>query len=89
MKLAKFKRLGEASFETVLDEIFETIPGYIRLSEYVKVEFPPLRDETVVEKHLKALNDAETEVRNRFQQALNEIERQREELRAITYTPAA
>lgn len=85
MKIARFKRLGEHSFECVQTEDFETIKGYIRLTEYVDVDFPPLRDDAVVEKHLKALDDAEADVRTRFQQALNEINNQRQELRAITY----
>jgi hypothetical protein len=89
MKIAMFKRLGEHSYESVQTSDFETIKGFIRLTEYVEVEFHPLRDETVVEKHLKALDDAESEVRIRFQQALQDIEQQRQELRAITYTPAA
>lgn len=87
MRIARFKRLGEHSFETFGDEALERVKGYVRLTEYVEVEFPPLRDGVLVEKHLEALDAAEAEVRTRFQSMLNEIERQRQELRAITHKP--
>jgi len=89
MKIAKFKRLGEGttcSFETFGAEgcFMESHAAYIRITEYAEVEFIPLCSEDVVQKQLNALDSAETEVRNRFQEALREIERQRQELRAIT-----
>jgi hypothetical protein len=87
-KLALFKNLKHGH-ESVCDEIFDTFHDYVRLTEFVEVNFPPLNSEEVVEKQLKALDSAEHDVRTRFQEALNEIERQRQELRAITYTPAA
>jgi hypothetical protein len=77
-KLALFKNLKHGH-ESVCDEIFDTFHDYVRLTEFVEVNFPPLNNEEVVEKQF----------RERFQEALNEIERQRQELRAITYTPAA
>lgn len=90
MKIARFKRLGEHSFETIgTEDGIGGIKHYVRLSEYVDVEFPPLQDQAVIEKHIEALDAAESEVRARFQQTLNEIERQRQELRAITYRPAS
>lgn len=88
MKLAKFKRLGEHSYETITEEWADGCRDYVRLSEYVEVEFPPLRDEAIVERQLEALDRTENALRTQFQQALSGIEQQRAELRAITYTPA-
>ena len=90
MKVAKFKRLGEGAFETIIDEEspLATLDCYVRLTEWVDVEFRPLRDEAIVEKQLNALEKAEAELRTKFELALGEIERQRQELRAITYVPA-
>ena len=90
MKIAKFKRLGENSFETILDDSspLANFDSYIRLTEWLDVEFQSLNDDAIVEKQLNALDKAETELRGKFQGALNEIERQRQDLRAITYVPA-
>lgn len=87
-KLAVFKSLRHGH-ESVCGEIFDTFEDYARLTEFVEIDFPPLRNEEVVQKQLDALDRAEGELRNKFQEALSGIERQREELRAITYTPAA
>jgi hypothetical protein len=87
-KIAVFKEL-KYNYESVCDEQFDTFKDYVRLTEFVEVEFPPLQSEEIVQKQLDALDMAESELRNRFQEALGGIERQREELRAITYKPAA
>jgi len=90
MKIALFKRLGDHSYETIKGPEWEGIgfDEYIRISEYIEVEFPPLADDSIVEKQLAALDKAEQQLRNKFQEALNGIERHREELRAITYQAA-
>jgi hypothetical protein len=86
-KLAVFK--SPYGDESVCIELFDTFSDYVRLSEFVEVEFKPLQSEIVVQKQLDALDKAESQLRNKFQEALNGLNRQREELRAITYTPAA
>ena len=91
MKLAVFKSIEPGSlygWETVQGEGHEKLDRYIRISEYVVVEFPPLKGDEVVQKQLSALDKAEGELRGRFQAALGQIEQQRQELRAITYRPA-
>lgn len=85
MKVAKFKYIGTHSFETISDDELEGADTYVRLSEYVDVEFPPRADEAVVDQHLEVLDRAESELRSKFQVALDSIEKQRAELRAITY----
>lgn len=90
MKLAVFKNIELGSlhgWETVGTDNYEQVDRYIRVSEYVDVEFPPLKGEEVVQKQLTALDKAEGELRGRFQAALNQIEQQRQELRALTYRP--
>lgn len=88
MKVAIFKRLGEYGYDTVSDDGLENCKEYVRTSEYVDVDFPPLESKEVVEKQLSALDAAEAELRSKFQDALNAIESHRQELRAISYKPA-
>lgn len=87
MRVAMFKRLVEPSYDTVAGDALEGCADFVRTTEYVEVEFPPLESARVVEKQLEALDKAEQEVRNKFESALRQIERQRQELRAITYVP--
>lgn len=92
MKIAKYIRpSGSGKYELIHDEKegadFERHCGYIRTSEFVEVEFVPLKDDSIVEKKLAVLDKAETELRAKFQIALNGIEQQRQELRAISYRP--
>lgn len=90
MKLAIFKRVDPAlSYETVKGESYEEDSGFVRISEYVEVEFPPLSSGEVVQKQLEILDKAEGELRSKFQQALAGIQQSRQELLALTYQPAA
>lgn len=87
MRIAVFKMLRTSHpFETIKDESWEKhmADDYVRISEYIDVEFPRLKSEEVVQKQLDALDTMEKEVRTKFQAALNTIEQQRQELRAIT-----
>lgn len=94
MKIAKYITMSDSGrgYEVIHSEKdgadYERVCGYVRISEFVEVEFPPLKDQVIVEKQIAALDKAETELRTKFQAALNGIEQQRQELRAITYTPA-
>jgi hypothetical protein len=85
MKIARFKYIGDYSYDTVASDELEDSKSYVRTSEYVEVEFPPLKSDEVVQRQLEALERVEDELRGKFQTALNQINRQREELRAITY----
>jgi hypothetical protein len=85
--LALFKNIGEAPFICVSESMFESIPGYVRLTEYVEVEFPPLQDHAVIQKHLEALDRAEEAITKRYFNTLADLKQQKEELRAITYNP--
>lgn len=91
MKIAKYITMSEGrrGYEVIHTEKdgtdFERVCGYVRISDFVEVEFPPLKDEAIVEKQIASLDKAESELRAKFQAALNGIEQQRQELRAITY----
>lgn len=90
MKIARFRRVGvdaHCVYETIKDEKDAKYIGedFVQISDYIEVEFPPLTDESIVEQHLGVLDKAEASLRNKFQAALNGIEQQRQELRAITF----
>lgn len=83
-------RLGQwaaCQYETFKTEAEAKYIGedFVQISGYVEVEFPPLTDEFIIEQHLSVLDKAETALRNKFQAALDGIEQQRQELRAITH----
>lgn len=84
MKLALFTN-ADSDYRTVCEEWAERHADYVRVSEFVDVTFPPLREEAVIERQLEALDRTETELRSKFQDKLNSIESRRAELRAITY----
>ena len=85
MRLAIFRRLGEHSSTSACEEWADGCDAYVRLSEFVDVNFPPLKGDDVVQKQLNALDRTESALRDKFQSALNGIEHQRAELRAITH----
>lgn len=85
MKVAKYKYIGTHSYETVSDDGLDGVDTYVRISEFVDVEFQPRAEDAVIDQHLSKLDEAEQELRTKFQDALNSIERQRAELRALTH----
>jgi hypothetical protein len=97
-KVALFQRVGSDSWFSVWyadveqsdDDADESQPdGYVRISQYVVVEFPPLEGDVVVEKQLQQLDRAEQEARVELQQKLNQINDVRQKLLALTFRPAA
>lgn len=89
MKIAKYKHIGSGySYETVASEDLSTSPEFVRLSEFVDVDFPPLSNSEVIGKQLAALDLAEIDVREKFEGALNTIKRQRSELMALPHREA-
>jgi hypothetical protein len=59
----------------------------VRISEPVEVEFPPLSEQVVIEKQLKAIDAKEREIRERFQRALDVLNDDRQKLQALTVQP--
>lgn len=82
MKLAIFKNIA-CNFETTCEPNMEGHGDYVRLTEYVDVEFQRIKGDEVIEQQINILNRAETDLRNKFQEALNKIDRQRAELLAL------
>jgi hypothetical protein len=62
---------------------------YTQTSEYVDVEFPPLPTEVIVEGQLKQLDEAEKDLRNQFQQKLNELAETRAKLLSLSHETQA
>lgn len=82
-KLALFVNSGDIEPRPLMDWA-DSMPGYVRLSEYTEVTFVPLPDNIRVEAQLNLLNEQEQALRNRFQEKLNEIEFARGKLLALT-----
>lgn len=92
ISVAVFKSIesnGMSGFETIDQKSWEKMDNYVRISEYVDVEFPELQDEIVIDKYLEALNRAEQAARVELQRKLDEIANQRSNLLALTHKPAA
>lgn len=92
IKLAVFRNIEPGGcldgYETIDGENFENATHYVRISEYVEVEFQKLKDELVIDKYINALDRAETQIRLDFQKKLDEISGQRASLMALAYFPA-
>lgn len=91
MKIALYKNVG-SSFEwttvvqqTMLDSKGVYLPEYVRATDWIDVEFPPLPRAVVVQSQLNALSDAETELRMKFQTKLDQIETERSKLLSLTH----
>jgi len=85
-KIALFKDMSYSfSSEHVAEETMEGYEKYVRVSEYVEVEFTLLPEQTVVENQLATLDSVEADLREKFREQLGNIEARRQNLRALTY----
>ncbi len=85
-KIALFKDMSYSfSSEYVCEETMEGYEKYVRVSEYVEVEFTLLPEQTVVENELATLDSVEADLREKFREQLGNIESRRQNLRALTY----
>lgn len=93
MKIAKFRR-PDSFYDTILEES-ELREGsvwqreYVQVTDWIEVEFQPVSSRDVVEATLKVLDNAETELRNKFEEKLGQINNEREKVRALTYDGAS
>lgn len=62
--------------------------GWARMSNIINVEFPPLDDQEVIERQLKAIDEEERIIRNDFQRRLDEFKERRANLQALTHVEA-
>lgn len=61
--------------------------GSVRISEPIAINFSPLSDEKVIESALQTIDAAELQLRNEFQQKLDELKEQRSRFLALTHQP--
>jgi len=91
VKVAVFKDIDPNSvisgYESIFSEEHEKYTTDVRISEYIEVEFSPLKDEIVVDKYIDALDRSERKLRLDFQKKLDEIATQRSNLLALTHKP--
>jgi hypothetical protein len=89
VKVALYKNV-EGGWETAsIDHNLEGSTSYVRISEFVDVDFPRLRDEETVRKQLDALDTVRAEVTRKFASALKEIDARKASLQALTHGVAA
>jgi hypothetical protein len=84
IKLAIFKS-KDSEFITVIDEIAEYWEDYVRISEYVEVEFPDREKAECVKEEITILDKMADEIRAKATEGLNNINRRKEELLALEH----
>lgn len=66
-----------------------SLNDYVRVSDVVEVELPPLSDDAVVAGAIKALDETRAEISREFARKLDEIDRQKADLLALTHQETA
>lgn len=66
-----------------------TVTGYVRISEWIDIEFPPLSTDEVIQSQLKVIDEAEQEARRRFNEQLERFNGMRANLLALPAPIAA
>lgn len=88
MKVALFKSM-EYGAEITGDESTEKYcRNYVRTSEYIDVEFPPLQDEAVVRQQIEKLDEIADKITDEWRNKIAEIQERKSKLLAITHQPA-
>lgn len=93
MKYAKFSVADSITgcqivLERPDDDFDRPLTGYVRVSKWVTIEFPPRAPDEVVPEQLAVLDLAEKELRLKFEMKLHEIAEQRAKLKALTWEGA-
>lgn len=85
MKVALFKTVGKYSSEMIWPESMgDSLPGYVRLSEFVDVAFPPLPQDIQNAEEITQLDAAATKIRTEMGAKLHAIEARKAGLLCIT-----
>ena len=84
MKVAIFKNIQYNS-ESVLTEEFESIDGYVRVTEYADVEFIRLKDKSVTTKEVATLEGVKKKILAETEVKIGSIDRRIGELLALTH----
>lgn len=86
MKVAQFQSL-DCGYKTVAGKELDGSDHYVRISEYVDVEFPQLSGDEHIQGAVATLDRRKAKVTEEFGRKLADIERQKSELLAITHQP--
>jgi len=86
MEIAIFKNI-ELDFETIEKKSFEDVPRYVRMSEYIDIDFVMLKPDTVAAKEVSILKDAKKKIQAETELKLNNIDRKIGELLALPAPP--
>jgi len=87
MRVATFTHLG-SSYLCVWQESMMrkdgALPGYVRISEWVDVDFPPRAQAEVVPEELAQIEEKAQELKSDFAKKMGALEERRAQLLAIT-----
>lgn len=87
MKIALFKN-AEYGFSAVYEQNREEfLEEYVRVSQWVDVEFPMRSAEEYVPEQIKVLDSEREKIVEKFSTALAEIDKRKKELLAIPHQP--
>lgn len=84
MELAVFKDV-KADFVCAANRFLEEAAEYVRISEYVTVDFPDLDRDELVKKQIDVLREQKNSILATAQAAVNDIDRKIGDLQAITH----
>jgi hypothetical protein len=93
MRIAQFRGTGKYAITLIISrepgDEERPCEGYIRISEWIDVEFPPLAPKALVAAEISQLDAERQEVVTEFAQRLKDIDDRKQELMAITYEASA
>jgi len=84
VKIAKFKSVDCMSI-SFLEEWAEDWDSYVRISEYVEVEFPDREKAEYIKEEINLLDKMADEIRAKATEGLSNINRRKEELLALEH----
>lgn len=87
-RVAVFKSVRHG-FELVLDNSMGDVSGYVRVSEFIDVEFPPLSDDKQIQLHVKELDAERTRLVRKHCEELAVIDERKSRLLALTHDKVA
>lgn len=87
MKIALFKHI-QYGYESVwIYREGQNFDDRVQISDWIDVDFPPLRSGDVIAEQIKALDNIRAEVSRRFAEALQQIDDRKASLLALTHQP--
>lgn len=81
--LAIFKDV-EYGFINAHDNRFEKVENYVRMTEYVEIDFPDREQSEVINSQIAALDAAAEELGKKYMEGLESIKLKKAELLALT-----